>query len=171
MNERAAADTVQFAQRQVNAAAEKAKDAAAALAAFRNSHTVFDPDRQSALQLQQVPVLKASIDTLQKQIKVATGGVTGGQDSLSQKATGYARLQLDSQFADKQLASAMAALENARSEAERKQLYLERLVEPNRPDIAIEPKRIRGILTAFIVGLVVWGALSLLLASVREHRD
>ncbi|MEK6355239.1 MAG: hypothetical protein V4796_18615 [Burkholderia cenocepacia] len=198
MNERAAADTVQFAQRQVNAAAEKAKDAAAALAAFRNSHTVFDPDRQSALQLQQVtslqtqlfsaqtqltqlqtispqnpqvPVLKASIDTLQKQIKVATGGVTGGQDSLSQKATGYARLQLDAQFADKQLASAMAALENARSEAERKQLYLERLVEPNSPDIAIEPKRIRGILTAFVVGLVTWGALSLLLASVREHRD
>ncbi|KVH59329.1 hypothetical protein WS89_17180 [Burkholderia sp. MSMB1072] len=198
MNKRAAADTVEFAQRQVDTTAEKAKDAAAALAAFRTSHTVFDPDKQSALQLQQVtslqtqlfaaqtqltqllaispqnpqvPVLKASIETLQKQIKIATGGVTGGQDSLSQKASGYARLQLDAQFADKQLASAMAALESARSEAERKQLYLERLVEPNHPDIAIEPKRIRGILTTFIVGLVTWGALSLLLASVREHRD
>ena len=146
MNARAASDTVQFAQDQVDAAAAKAKDAAAALAAYRDSHTVFDPERQSTLQLQQVAalqtqmfaaqsqlmqlqsiapqnpqisVLKTSIATLQKQIESATGGVTGGQNSLSNKAAIYARLQLDSQFADKQLASTMAALENARADAQR----------------------------------------------------
>lgn len=198
MNDRAAKDTVQFAQRQVADAAQNAKAAAAAVAAYRNSHSLFDPDRQSALRLQQVtalqaqlfsaqtqlsqllsispqnpqiPALKTTIESIQKQIAVATGAVAGTKDSLSQKASDYERLQLDSQFADKQLASAMAALENARGEAERKQLYLEELIEPNTPDIAIEPKRIRGIATVFVLGLVCWGCLSLLLASIREHRN
>jgi capsular polysaccharide transport system permease protein len=198
MNERAAVDTVQFAQQQVDLAAAKAKDAAAALASYRNSYTVFDPEKQSALQLQQVtslqtqmfaaqtqliqlqsispqnpqiPVLKTSIATLEKQIQEATGGVTGGANSLSNKAAAYARLQLDSQFADKQLASTMAALENARAEAQRKQLYLERLVQPNTPDVAIEPKRLKGIFEVFALGMIAWGVLSLLLAGVREHHD
>ncbi|WP_432711322.1 hypothetical protein [Paraburkholderia acidicola] len=198
MNARAAADTVQFAQSQVDTAATKAKDAAAALATYRDSYTVFDPDRQSALQLQQVtalqtqlfaaqtqlielqsiapqnpqiPVIKTSIATLQKQIEGANGGVTGGKNSLSNKAAAYARLQLDSQFADKQLASAMAALESARAEAQRKQLYLERLVKPNTPDVAIEPKRLKSIFEVFALGMIVWGVLSLLLAGVREHHD
>jgi capsular polysaccharide transport system permease protein len=198
MNARAAADTVQFAQNQVDTAAAKAKDAAAALATYRDSYTVFDPDRQSALQLQQVtalqtqlfaaqtqliqlqsiapqnpqiPVLKTSIATLQKQIEGANGGVTGGKNSLSNKAAAYARLQLDSQFADKQLASAMAALESARAEAQRKQLYLERLVQSNTPDVAIEPKRLKSIFEVFALGMIVWGVLSLLLAGVREHHD
>jgi len=198
MNQRAAADTVEFAQREVNQAAAKAKDAAAALAAYRNSYTVFDPEKQSALQLQQVtslqsqmfaaqtqlmqlqsispqnpqiPVLKTNIESMQKQIQIATGGVTGGKDSLSQKAANYARLQLDAQFADKQLASAMTALESARGEAERKQLYLERLVQPNAPDVAIEPKRLKSVFEVFALGMIAWGVLSLLLAGVREHHD
>jgi len=116
-------------------------------------------------------VLKTSIEELQRQIRTATQGVAGGHNSLSQKASDYARLQLDSQFGDKQLASAMATLENARGEAEHKQLYLERLVEPNTPDVATEPKRLRGIATVFVIALVAWASVSLLLASVREHRD
>ncbi|WP_071333971.1 hypothetical protein [Burkholderia contaminans] len=198
MNERAATDTVQFAQAQVELATAKAKDAAAAMATYRNSHTVFDPDKQSALQLQQVtllqnqmlaarsqllqllaispqnpqiPVLKTNIAALEAQIKDATGNVAGGKGSLSDKAAAYARLQLDSQFADKQLGSAMSALENARAEAQRKQLYLERLVQPNTPDVAIEPKRLKRIFEVFAVGMIVWGVLSLLLAGVREHHD
>ncbi len=198
MNTRAAADTVQFAQREADSAAAKAKDAAAALATYRDAYTVFDPEKQSALQLQQVtalqtqmfaaqtqlmqllsiapqnpqiPVLKTSIQTLQKQIAMATGDVTGGKNSLSNKAAVYARLQLDSQFADKQLASAMAALESARAEAQRKQLYLERLIQPNTPDVAIEPKRLKSILEVFVLGMIVWGVLSLLLAGIREHHD
>lgn len=198
MNERAAKDMVQFARGEVDAATVKAKDAAAALAAYRKSNTVFDPERQSALQLQQVtalqaqlfsaqtqlsqlqaiapqnpqiPVLKTNIAAVEKQIQEATGGVAGAKGSLSDKASSYTRLQLDSQFADKQLASAMAALENARAEAQRKQLYLERLVEPNQPDVAIEPKRLKRIFEVFALGMIALGVLSLLVTGVREHHD
>nr|WP_031329557.1 MULTISPECIES: capsule polysaccharide export protein [Ralstonia] len=198
MNERAAKDMVQFARGEVETATSKAKDAAAALAAYRKSNTVFDPERQSALQLQQVttlqaqlfsaqtqlsqlqaiapqnpqiPVLKTNIAAVEKQIQEATGGVTGGKGSLSDKAANYTRLQLDSQFADKQLASAMTALESARAEAQRKQLYLERLVQPNQPDVAIEPRRLKRIFEVFALGMIAWGVLSLLVTGVREHHD
>jgi len=198
MNLRAAQDSVQFAEVQVSLATTKARDAAAALATFRNTYTVFDPDKQSALQLQQValfqtqlfaaqsqlsqllsispqnpqiPVLKTSISELMQQVKQATGGVTGGKDSLSDKAASYARLQLDQQFSEKQLASTLAALESARAEAQRKQLYLERLVEPNVPDVAIEPKRLKGVFEVFALGMIFWGVLSLLIAGVKEHND
>jgi len=198
MNERAARDSVEFAQRQVDLAANKAKDAAGALATYRNSYTVFDPDKQSALQLQQVmglqsqmfgaqtqlvqlqsispqnpqiPVLQTNIAALAKQIQSATGDVTGEHNSLSNKAANFARLQLDAQFTEKQLASTMSALESARAEAQRKQLYLERLVEPNTPDVAVEPKRLKGIFEVFALGMIAWGVLSLLLAGVREHHD
>lgn len=198
LNARAASDTIQFAQNQVELAAEKSKAAAAAVAAYRSLHTVFDPDKQSALQLQevtalqaqlfaaqsqlnqvqtvspqnpQIPVLTAYIATIKKQIEATSGGVTSGQNSLAQKAAAYERLQLDSDFADKQLAAAMAALQSAHAEAEKKQLYLEVLVQPNTPDIALEPERIRGILAVFCVGVISWAVLSLLIASIREHRD
>ncbi|MDN7443013.1 hypothetical protein QZM64_28015, partial [Burkholderia cepacia] len=118
-----------------------------------------------------IPALKTSIATLEKQISTTTSDVTGGRGSLSQKAAGYARLQLDSEFADKQLASAMTGLENARAEAQRKQLYLERLVQPNTPDVAIEPKRLKSVFETFALGMMVWGVLSLLLSGVREHHD
>jgi len=83
----------------------------------------------------------------------------------------FERLTLDKLFADRQLATAMTALETARSEALRKQLYLERLVQPNLPDKAIEPRRIRSIFAVFVFGMIGWGILSLLVASVREHVD
>lgn len=198
MNERAAVDTVQFARSEVDLAAAKARESAAVLAAYRKANAVFDPDRQSALQLQQVneleaqrfsnqtqlaqvlaiaplspqvSALKSSIAELEKLIKEVNGGVAGGNASLSQKAASYAKYQLDAQVAEKQLASAMATLESARAEAQRKQLYLERLVQPNKPDVAVKPHRWKNVLITFLGSLAVWGVLSLLLAGVREHHD
>ena len=62
-----------------------------------------------------------------------------------------------------------AALEAARNEAQRQQFYLERIVQPNLPDIAIEPRRLRSVVIVFLLGLLAWGILSLLVASIREH--
>lgn len=35
----------------------------------------------------------------------------------------------------------------------------------------MELKRVRSIFSAFALGLVAWGILSMLLAGVREHQD
>jgi capsular polysaccharide transport system permease protein len=90
---------------------------------------------------------------------------------LTSKSANYDRLFLEKSFADRQLASAFAALESARSEAQRKQLYLERLVQPNEPDMALEPRRLRSILIVFALGIIVWGVATLVVASIKEHSE
>jgi capsular polysaccharide transport system permease protein len=198
MNERGRQDLIRSAALEVSNAETKAKAAGLALSAYRTAKGVVDPERQATAQLQQVaklqdeliatktqlaqlkaftpqnpqiPAMRLRAKSLQAEMDTETGKVTGGERSLSNKAAGYQRLALEREFADKQLGSAMVSLEQARNEAQRKQVYLERIVQPSLPDLAMEPRRLRSILATFALGLVAWGILSMLLAGVREHQD
>ena len=119
----------------------------------------------------QIAALQLRANTLRAEMSAETNKVTGGELSLANKAADFQRLALEREFADKQLASAMVSLEQARNEAQRKQVYLERIVAPSLPDKAMEPRRFRGILSTFVLGLIAWGIGSILLAGVREHKD
>lgn len=198
LNERGRQDLIRSAAAEVAEAEKKSKIAASALSAYRNAKGVVDPERQATVQLQQVAKLQDELiatktqlaqlktftpqnpqiqalelraRTLQNEMDLETNKVTGGDRSLANKAADFQRFALDREFADKQLASALASLESARNEAQRKQVYIERIVQPSLPDIAMEPKRMRSILATFFLGLVAWGILSMLLAGVREHQD
>jgi len=198
LNERGRQDLISSAASEVAEAEAKSKSAALALSTYRNAKGVVDPERQATVQLQQVaklqdeliatktqlaqlkaftpqnpqiPALQTRASTLQAEMAAETTKVTGGELSLANKAAEYQRLALEREFADKQLASALASLEQARSEAQRKQVYIERIAQPSLPDVALEPRRLRSILATFVLGLVAWGILSMLLAGVREHQD
>jgi len=87
-----------------------------------------------------------------------------------QQVAVFQQLGSEKDFADRNLAAAFASLEQARIEAIKKQLYLERVAEPSKPDQALEPKRIRGIATTFVLGLLLWGIASMIIAGVKEHQ-
>jgi len=198
LNDRSRQDLIRVAEQEVEQAESKAKAAALALAAYRADRSVFDPTSQSAMQLQgvariqeellategqlaqirqvapnnpQIGALASRAAGLRRAIAAETGKVIGSGTSLTGKAPVFDRLTLEKGFADRQLGSALASLETARSEAQRKQLYLERLVQPNLPDMAVEPRRIRSTFTVLALGLVLWGVLSLVVSSVKEHTD
>lgn len=198
MNIRSRQDLIAAAEQEVKLAEERAKSAAVALSAFRADRSVFDPDRQGALQLQgvarlreellaaevqleqvrrvspsnpQIPSLEQRVQKLRRAVDDENARVLGRNGGLSAKAPAYDRLVLEKTFADRQLASALTALDTARSEAARKQLYLERLVQPHLPDSAVEPRRLRSVLTVLVVGMLMWGVIGLVFASVREHTD
>jgi capsular polysaccharide transport system permease protein len=198
LNERGRQDMIHFASAEVATAEQKAKAAALAVSNYRNLKGVFDPEKQSALQLQQVsklqdeliateiqlaqirtltqdnpqiPALQKQLETLQSAINSETAKVAGGNRSLANKSTDYEGLMLERGFAEKQLAAALTSLEQARNDAQRKQLYLERIVQPSKPDVAIEPRRIRNVFATFVLGLIAWGILTMLLAGIREHQD
>ena len=198
LNTRGREDLIKYAQAEVDAAKQQARTASLALAAYRNKQGVVDPQQQAAIQLQmvsklqdelitvksqliqlraftpenpQIPVLEKRSRILSQEIYEQTGRVAGDNRSLAAAAVEYQRLQLENGFAERQLAGAMASLQEARNEARRKQVYVERIVNPNRPDSALEPRRLRGIFATFVVGLIAWGILSLLLAGVREHQS
>jgi capsular polysaccharide transport system permease protein len=198
LNDRSHQDLIHFAERDVQLAAEKAHEAALALLAFRSKQSIFAPDQQAEIQLEgvaklqedfiateaqlaqltklspnnpQIPGLRSRAETLRKAIREEAAKVTSNKGSLSASTPEFERLALESATADKLLETAITELQTARSEAARQQLYLERLVQPNLPDKPMEPRRIRWILTVLLLGLIGWGVLSLLLASIREHGD
>jgi capsular polysaccharide transport system permease protein len=198
LNERGRQDLIRFAKAEVDQAVDKAKAAALALSSYRNSQGVVDPERQATAQLQQVAKIQdeliatttqlaqlktftpqnPQIESLENRAKILlaeiakeTGKVTGDAKSLSNKAVEYQRLALEADLTSKQLASALASLESARNEAQRKQVYLERIAQPSLPDVAQEPRRVRSVFSTFLLGLMAWGILSMLVAGVREHQD
>jgi capsular polysaccharide transport system permease protein len=198
LNTRARQDLIQFASSEVATAEQRARNAALALSAYRNEKQVFDPERQSAVQIQQIAKLqdeliasktqlaqledasvkspqlhaiKKRTEILAAEIAAETAKIVGAGASLAQKTADYERLALDKGFAEKSLAAALASLETARNEALRKQLYLERIVSPNLPDRSFEPKRIKSTVEVLLLGLIAWGIGSMLIAGIREHQD
>jgi len=196
LNRRGRVDVVELSEREVQDAEQAARQAALNLAQFRNASGIIDPEKQAAVQIQmisklqdeligsrmqllqlqsmapenpQIPVLRVRVNGLAREIDKQLGLVAGNRGSLSATAARYQRLQLEREFADKRLAAAMTSLQDARSEARRKQAYVERIAQPSAPDEAQEPRRIRGIFATLVLGLIAWAILSMLLGGVREH--
>lgn len=198
INAQADEDTVRFYVGQVADDEARVRATGVALADFRNQHGVFNPAPQSALQLQlveqledqliqqqsrlaqvllgtpdnpQIPGLKKAIESTRAEIAQQTADVAGNQNSLASQSVAYEDITLSQDFAQKELAAAIDALEQARIRAQKQQLYIETLVTPNLPDEALEPKRARGIIAVLVLGLFLWGIFSVIIAGVKEHHD
>ncbi len=195
---RARGDAISIAQGEVALAKDEARQAALALSQYRTSQGIIDPEKEATVRLQMIsklqdelisartqmrqietytpqasqrPFLRTQIRSLQREIDEQTSEIAGGRRSLSTVATRFQELSLASELANKQLGATIAALQDSQAEARRKRAYVERVSEPSLPDYALEPRRFRGILATFVLGLLVWGVLSTLMVGIREHRD
>ena len=199
INDRARKDTITFAEQAVNTAQKKVHDAADELMQFRITNGVLDLKEQSVIQLNLISKLQDELITIQtqldqvravtpdnpqisgletreksllKEIARQTKMITGATGkSIANKAAEYQRLILNNDLAEKQLTLAISSLETAKSEADRQQLYLEVVSQPNKPDMPQLPKRLYNIAATFIISLMIYGILSLMIASVREHKN
>jgi capsular polysaccharide transport system permease protein len=198
LNEDARADMIRYAAADVAEAEAKEDAATAILAHYRAHRTVMDPEKQSAVQLEliskleselvttqaliaqvgklarnnpQLPALRQQALFLQRAIRDKTARVVGvPTDSLASKAQEYSRLAVQKEVAGTILAGSIAALETARNDARRKVVYFEPIAQPSKPDVAMEPHRLRGVVATLLLGLILWGVLSLLVVAVKEHR-
>lgn len=198
LSARSQADLIEVAQGEVDEATDTARLAALELSGFRDTSGIVDPEQQSEAGLQmigklqdeliaaqtrlrqlqtytpqasQVPFLQVQVRELQSEIARERSALTGSRSSLSASMAKYQELQINVDFAEKQLAVARAGLQDARAEARRQQAYLELISAPSLPDYAVEPRRLRSIFATLALGLLAWGVLSMLLIGVREHRD
>lgn len=198
LSNRARRDAIAFAETELARARQEAQGAALALASFRNREGVIDPELQVSAGLQmisklqdqliaaktqllqmqtytpkasQIPYLSTQIRNLEREIADQTAQLTGGLGSLSSASVRYQELTLASEYAEKQLAIALSAYQEAQAEARRKQAYVERISDPSLPDDTAYPRRLRSILATFVLGLLAWGVVSMLLVGVREHRE
>lgn len=198
LNERARRDTIIFAEQSVKDAEQRVTDSASALSEYRIKNGIFDLQAQSEVQLTlisklqdeliniqtqldqvraispqnpQVRTLQAREKSIRAEIQQQIKMIFGGGDSIANQTAEYQRLVLDNTLAQQQLTTAITSLQNAKEEADRQQLYLEVINQPSKPDLALEPYRIYNIFATLIIGLILYGVLSLLLASVREHKN
>jgi capsular polysaccharide transport system permease protein len=198
LNVQAMTDAVRQATVQVEEARRQGEEAEAALTDFRDREKLIDPDRSSQVDLEllgrlegqlismraeraglaasapespQLPLLDRRIAAFSTQLDAERSRTAGQSNSLAPKVGEYESLILERDIAAKSLEAAMATLETARIDARRQQLYLERVVSPNLPDKAEEPKKLKSIFTVLVTALVAYGVLSLFLAGLREHRQ
>ena len=197
MNDRERENAMRDARKEVAVSEARVEAVASQIADFRNREALLDPTKQSVpmlagindlqtmlsrtnLQISQlttstprsplIPDLRRRADALQGQINDARAKITGTDSSLVPKITAFDLLELQREFADKQLASATTSLEEARLQAERQQLYLDTIVQPNLPDYPAYPRKIVAIAIAFATLLCLYVMAGLLIAGAREHR-
>ena len=65
---------------------------------------------------------------------------------MAPKLAVYEKLMLEREMAVKTFSSALVLLESAIKDMDMQRLYLERVVEPNLPDYALYPRRMRVLL-------------------------
>jgi capsular polysaccharide transport system permease protein len=83
--------------------------------------------------------------------------------------TEYERLDEARKLAETELASAYKSLEAARLDAQRQELFLATVAQPNLPDFPLYPKRVVSFSMVLATCLLAYGIAWLLVASVREH--
>jgi capsular polysaccharide transport system permease protein len=198
MNSAARHKAVYYAQNEVDAAEQKLRAATLTLAQYRNKHQVFSPPAQSALQLgmiakmqeqliteksqidairsrapnnPQLSVLESNVRVLENEINDETSKVTGSEQSLASKDIEYERDLVDQLLGQKLLEAAVTSLEQAKVTAQKQELYLETISQPNLPDAPQEPKRFQDIIATLLVSFIVYGILTIVIAGVREHHD
>lgn len=197
LNERLEADTVRSAEAAVAAASSAVLAAQDDITRFRNQQMEVDPSKSSLALLETITSLSADLDRTMAQIVAAdttapsnpmivglrarADGLTsrilvereklaGTDKALAAKVSQYEHLTLLKSLADKNLASATASLESARAEARRQHVYIEQVVSPNLPDEAMLPRRIRSVVTIFVVCAGLAAMIWLISVGVKEYR-
>jgi capsular polysaccharide transport system permease protein len=197
-NTRVTADMVRVAQDEVNNAEQRVESSETAVTAFREQYGDVDPQAsgtsgmeliaglngelsQTQMQLTQmngylsayspqVTTLKNRIAALQKQIALQSELLTGPQSgTLAPILAKYQDLSMRLRFAQQNYTATQTALETAREDAMKQQLFLVRVVEPNLPESSLFPRRFTIVGTFFAVLLLAYSIGWLMVAGVNEH--
>ena len=196
LNVRAEDRAISEAERRVGEAEARVRNARLALSVYRNSQDLIDPTKQAAgvlevsnklvaeqaalqaqLDLMQrvaprnpaIPSLRSRIMAVGREIALQNSRAVGTPTGIASKLSTYEKLNVEQEFATQMLTAANTALEQARTEAEKQQFYVERVVEPNKPDQATLPHRLKRILIAFGASLCLYFVGWMLVVGILEH--
>jgi capsular polysaccharide transport system permease protein len=120
-----------------------------------------------------VRLLEAKIRSLAARERAVAGAVTTGDKpaapGLSRLISSYDELAAERNFAETAYRHALAALDRARENANRQQVYLAVFVAPSLPEEALYPNRLRTVAIVLLAAFAVWGIGSLIVHSIRDH--
>lgn len=197
---RLAQEQVDFLQGQVDTLEARAREARQALLSFQNRERIASPEAQaetiagviarleaskselqvelasqSAFLVDDHPVLvelRRQIAAIDRQIAQQNARLAGPRSgSLNATMEQYAILEADAQFAEQLYRTALTALEKGQVESTRTIKTLSVIQQPNLPDEAELPDRVRNSLVYIIFAFLIAGVLQLLVMIIRDHRD
>lgn len=196
LNARAQNRGISEAQKQVEIAIDRAKAASVAMARYRNTQALIDPEKQAggvieiantmiaqraALQAQldqmlrvtpnnpSIPALRNRINAISVQIASQDNRVVGSNGAIASKLGDYENLMVEQKFATENLNVANAGLVQARAEAQKQKFYLERVVDPNMPDSALLPNRLLNVVAVAAAALCLYFIGWMLIVGILEH--
>lgn len=197
LNARAYRDALRFATQLVEEQKSKLIEAEARLTEFRNAQKIIDPNKESAVALENLGKMMAGlmemeaalgqqsamaanspsiapmlekIRSYRDEIAKQRSRIAGDDASMASKLAAFDGLVLDREFAARGLEASVVHLANARQDAEQQQLYLQTIVEPNLADQSLYPKRILSILFVLGVSLCVYWIAKAFIGTVWEHQ-
>ena len=112
--------------------------------------------------------LKA-VESQLDQEKQRLAGLRSQEGNLNAVVGEYEDLTIEAEFAQKQLVTAMSALESARVHEVAKSRYVVAFQQPTLPDESLYPRPFLFTAYVFIGALLLLGLGSLITASIREH--
>ena len=120
-----------------------------------------------------VKVLEARIASLKAQQGAVLGEATETaktrDQALSRVLGSYEELETERRFAETAYSHALEALDRARIDADRQQVYVADFVPPSLPEEALYPRRWRSLGIVFLAAFAIWAIGSLTVRSVRDH--
>jgi capsular polysaccharide transport system permease protein len=120
-----------------------------------------------------VRMLEARLQSLHAELHSVESEVTDTQKSqsevLSRVMSSYERLESERTFAEKAYQHALEALDRARMNADRQQVYIAGFVQPSLPEEALYPRRFRNVGIALFLCCAVWLIGTFTVQTVREH--
>ncbi len=133
----------------------------------------------SSYMRESAPLLKSLRQRLaatEKQLEIENQRVAGQNPPKSSESgnlnalvAGYEDVSIEADFAQRQLVSAMSALEQARIQQIAQSRYVVAYQQPTLPDEALYPRPILFTVYVFFSTVVILGLASLIWASIREH--
>ena len=112
--------------------------------------------------------LKA-VESQLDQEKQRLAGLRSQEGNLNAVVGEYEDLTIEAEFAQKQLVTAMSALESARVHEVAKSRYVVAFQQPTLPDESLYPRPFLFTAYVFVGALLLLGLGSLITASIREH--
>jgi capsular polysaccharide transport system permease protein len=118
-------------------------------------------------------LLQARIDSLTAQQNAveseATDTARTHEQALSRLMGSYEELESERHFAETAYQHALEALDRARMNADRQQIYVADFVPPSLPEESLYPRRWRSPGLVFLATFVVWAIGSLTVRSIKDH--
>ena len=195
-----AREQLRFLEQQVEQHGKRAQDARSAVLAFQNRKGLVSPQGTaenlaaivSRLEAQlaelqtrrtglltflqpntpQLAEVNAQIAAVESQLKQERGRLASPQGAaLNRTVEEFQRLQLEAEFAQQMLNTALVSLERGRVDATRTLKQVQVLQSANLPEYPLRPRRLYNAVVYAITALLVAGVVQLLLAIVRDHKD